>query len=121
MVESTIARRTWRARTPSSNEMPRAMKSSQNLVSDRRPGTVPLSSRLEARANGVASYEKIRSGPTTNFVGNHMTQGAIELVQSELQRTDPFLEARKARMGLTTQRYAYYGPLGAKADSHLAV
>ncbi|KAA6424798.1 MAG: hypothetical protein FRX49_04972 [Trebouxia sp. A1-2] len=29
-------------------------------------------------------YEKPKSGPTTNFVGNHMTQGAIDLVQAEL-------------------------------------
>lgn len=29
-------------------------------------------------------YEKIEVGPTTNFVGNHMTQAAIDLVQAEL-------------------------------------
>lgn len=26
----------------------------------------------------------VETGPTSNFVGNHMTQGAIDLVQSEL-------------------------------------
>lgn len=30
-------------------------------------------------------YEKVEIGPTTNFVGNHMTQAAIDLVQAELQ------------------------------------
>ncbi|KAK9862831.1 hypothetical protein WJX84_001247 [Apatococcus fuscideae] len=29
-------------------------------------------------------YEKTELGPTTNFVGNHMTQGAIDLVQADL-------------------------------------
>ena len=29
-------------------------------------------------------YERVDIGPTTNFVGNHMTQGAIDLVQAEL-------------------------------------
>ena len=63
--------------------------------------------KRDAEGNEVKpelGYEKIRSGPTSNFVGTHMPQGAIELVQSELQRQDPFLEARKARKGLTMQR-----------------
>ena len=30
-------------------------------------------------------FEKADTGPTTNFVGNHMTQGAIDLVQAELE------------------------------------
>lgn len=30
-------------------------------------------------------FEKADLGPTTNFVGNHMTQGAIDLVQAELE------------------------------------
>mmetsp|Transcript_46355 Transcript_46355/g.115952 ORF Transcript_46355/g.115952 Transcript_46355/m.115952 type:complete len:413 (+) Transcript_46355:361-1599(+) len=43
--------------------------------------------------NGVAvtpdiGYEKPQSGPTTNFVGNHMTQGAIDLVQAQLGKED---------------------------------
>ncbi len=29
-------------------------------------------------------YERTELGPTTNFVGNHMTQGAIDLVQADL-------------------------------------
>lgn len=33
-----------------------------------------------------AGFEAPVSGPTTNFVGNHMTQGAIDLVQSDLKR-----------------------------------
>jgi tetratricopeptide (TPR) repeat protein len=33
-------------------------------------------------------YEKPQSGPTTNFVGNHMTQGAIDLVQAQLSQED---------------------------------
>ena len=39
-------------------------------------------------------YEKPVGGLTTNFVGNHMTQGAIDLVQAELNRPDPYYEAR---------------------------
>ena len=31
-------------------------------------------------------YEEAECGPTSNFVGNHMTQGAIDLVQAELKR-----------------------------------
>ncbi|KAL6780147.1 hypothetical protein ACKKBF_B14255 [Auxenochlorella protothecoides x Auxenochlorella symbiontica] len=30
-------------------------------------------------------YERVKVGPTTNFVGNHMTQAAIDLVQAHLQ------------------------------------
>lgn len=33
-------------------------------------------------------YEKVEVGLTTNFVGNHMTQAAIDLVQAELESTD---------------------------------
>lgn len=29
-------------------------------------------------------YERVKVGPTSNFVGNHMTQGAIDLVQAQL-------------------------------------
>ena len=29
-------------------------------------------------------YHHVETGPTSNFVGNHMTQGAIDLVQAEL-------------------------------------
>jgi len=49
---------------------------------------------LEQRPDGSAreralGFEKPASGPTTNFVGNHMTQGAIDLVQAQLARRDP--------------------------------
>ncbi|KAI3438268.1 hypothetical protein D9Q98_000703 [Chlorella vulgaris] len=30
-------------------------------------------------------YERVKVGPTSNFVGNHMTQGAIDLVQAQLE------------------------------------
>ncbi|KAL4452424.1 hypothetical protein ABPG75_008086 [Micractinium tetrahymenae] len=30
-------------------------------------------------------YERVKIGPTSNFVGNHMTQGAIDLVQAQLE------------------------------------
>lgn len=33
----------------------------------------------------VPGYERPHMGPTTNFVGNHMTQGAIEMVQMQLK------------------------------------
>ena len=46
-------------------------------------------------------YEKPQSGHTTNFVGNHMTQGAIDLVQHELTRVDPLQqEERMKRLDL---------------------
>ena len=46
-------------------------------------------------------YEKPQSGHTTNFVGNHMTQGAIDLVQHELTRADPLQqEERMKRLDL---------------------
>ena len=48
-----------------------------------------------ARAPG---YEKPQSGPTTNFVGNHMTQGAIDLVRYELTKIDPNREVFRARL-----------------------
>jgi len=40
-------------------------------------------------------YEKPQSGHTTNFVGNHMTQGAIDLVQHELTRVDPKMKEER--------------------------
>ena len=42
-------------------------------------------------------YERPLSGPTTNFVGNHMTQGAIDLVQADLQRKDRAHEVARLR------------------------
>jgi len=43
-------------------------------------------------------YEKPQTGPTTNFVGNHMTQGAIDLVQYELTKIDPDQEVNRDRL-----------------------
>jgi hypothetical protein len=42
-------------------------------------------------------YEKPQSGHTINFVGNHMTQGAIDLVQHELTRVDPKMKEERMR------------------------
>ena len=46
-------------------------------------------------------YERPAIGPTTNFVGNHMTQGAIDLAQGELTRADP--DADRRRESLTSR------------------
>jgi hypothetical protein len=40
-------------------------------------------------------YEQPQTGPTTNFVGNHMTQGAIDLVQLQLTRPNPIHQLKK--------------------------
>ena len=53
-----------------------------------------------------AGYEKPQRGPTSNFVGNHMTQGAIDLVQGSLTRRDPAHERRK----LERYRQTYHPP-----------
>lgn len=47
----------------------------------------------DGRDKGLdAGYERPQCGPTTNFVGNHMTQGAIDMVQMQLKHTrDPQL------------------------------
>ena len=42
-------------------------------------------------------YEKPQSGHTTNFVGNHMKQGAIDLIQHELTRVDPKMKEERMR------------------------
>jgi len=49
-------------------------------------------------------YERPLTGPTTNFVGNHMTQGAIDLVQSELMQRDPMYQMQKIRNYQCTYR-----------------
>jgi hypothetical protein len=41
----------------------------------------------------VPGYERPQMGPTTNFVGNHMTQGAIEMVQMQLKPRLPTPQA----------------------------
>jgi len=70
---------------------------------DKGPGARKGYDALEQKSDGTMikrapGYEKPQSGPTTNFVGNHMTQGAIDLVQYELTRLDPEGETRKARL-----------------------
>ena len=42
-------------------------------------------------------YEKPQSAHTTNFVGNHMTQGAIDLIQHELTIVDPKMKEERMR------------------------
>lgn len=42
-------------------------------------------------------YEKPQTGPTTNFVGNHMTQGAIDLVQAQLDKQDAAYQMLKLK------------------------
>jgi len=70
---------------------------------DKGPGASKGYDALEQKSDGTlierpAGYEKPQSGPTTNFVGNHMTQGAIDLVQYELTKTDPNQELRRQRI-----------------------
>ena len=67
------------------------------------PGSRGGYDALEQRPDGSiiaveTGYEKPATGATTNFVGNHMTQGAIDLVQNELTRQDPSLPLRQARL-----------------------
>lgn len=67
------------------------------------PGARTGYDALEQNPDGSAltvapGYEKPDSGATTNFVGNHMTQGAIDLVQNELTRPDPDGDTRMARL-----------------------
>ena len=67
---------------------------------------------LEEHPDGTAlviepGYEKPPTGATTNFVGNHMTQGAIDLAQDALTAPDRDREQRLARLerarGATTR------------------
>ena len=67
---------------------------------------------LEEHPDGTAlviepGYEKPPTGATTNFVGNHMTQGAIDLAQDALTAPDRDSEQRLARLerarGTTTR------------------
>ena len=58
---------------------------------------------LEENPDGTAlviepGYEKPPTGATTNFVGNHMTQGAIDLAQDALTAPDRDREQRWARL-----------------------
>lgn len=67
------------------------------------PGSRSGYDALEQRPDGSIipvepGYEKPATGATTNFVGNHMTQGAIDLVQNELTTLDPTLSLRQERL-----------------------
>jgi hypothetical protein len=70
---------------------------------DKGPGSRKGYDALEQRSDGriierPLGYEKPQTGPTTNFVGNHMTQGAIDLVQYELTKIDPDHEVNRDRL-----------------------
>jgi len=70
---------------------------------DKGPGSRKGYDALEQKSDGTlierpAGYEKPQTGPTTNFVGNHMTQGAIDLVQYELTKIDPNRDLRHRRL-----------------------
>ena len=67
------------------------------------PGAKSGYDALEEKPDGTAlviepGYEKPPTGATTNFVGNHMTQGAIDLAQDALTAPDPDREARLERL-----------------------
>lgn len=52
-----------------------------------KKGIDPFKEHLDGSKKVVElGYEEAECGPTSNFVGNHMTQGAIDLVQAELKR-----------------------------------
>merc|ERR1712118_177986 len=40
-------------------------------------------------------YEQVETGPTSNFVGNHMTQAAVDVVQYQLGKRDLEYERKK--------------------------
>jgi len=69
-----------------------AAKSGFDALTERADGT-PLKVDL--------GYEKTQSGLTSNFVGNHMTQGAIDLVQADLARKDRRHEQAKLQNYMT--------------------
>lgn len=71
---------------------------------------------MQEKADEVElGYEKPVGGVTTNFVGNHMTQGAIDLVQAELNRPDPYYEARA--LGAAAARAPRALPQRVEADA----
>ena len=53
-------------------------------VASRLNALLPHSARHRLQLD--LGYERVKTGPTSNFVGNHMTQGAIDLVQAQLER-----------------------------------
>lgn len=48
--------------------------------------TLVASGPLPPLLQAELGYERVKTGPTSNFVGNHMTQGAIDLVQAHLEQ-----------------------------------
>lgn len=65
-------------------------------------------------------YERAETGPTSNFVGNHMTQGAIDLVQAELER--PAVATPAPLLALSASRPQLVGSsAGAPLERSLAV
>ena len=49
------------------------------------------------RPEDLLGYERVEAGPTTNLVGNHMTRGAVELVQAELSGPAAAAPGRRGR------------------------
>ena len=75
---------------------------------------------LEENPDGSAlviepGYEKPPTGATTNFVGNHMTQGAIDLAQDALTAPDRDRELRLARLERARGASTREGPVLLKA------
>ena len=50
-------------------------------------------------------FQHVEVGPTSNFVGNHMTQGAIDLVQAELEKGKK--HSRMKKDPLTIEKCAF--------------
>ena len=84
---------------------------------------------MRAQEDDIApepGYERVEIGPTTNIVGNHMTQAAIDLVQAELEPPSDALQhddcainppppkcidrqtARVEKEAKSIQRYGWY-------------
>jgi hypothetical protein len=75
---------------------------------------------LEEHPDGTAlviepGYEKPPTGATTNFVGNHMTQGAIDLAQDALTAPDRDREQRLARLERARGAKTREGPVLVRA------
>ena len=75
---------------------------------------------LEEHPDGTAlviepGYEKPPTGATTNFVGNHMTQGAIDLAQDALTAPDRDSEQRLARLERARGAMTREGPVLVRA------
>lgn len=59
-----------------------------------KPDMVTIESSLPPQPT-MLGYEEVEVGPTSNFVGNHMTQAAVDLVQYQLRRPDLEHERKK--------------------------